>query len=111
MDTCDRTNQLRHHTPKRWRQIAPTISVLLLGAGTLLSDHQPSVASTALSAISTRPITVLTPPQTRWHPNPDRGTALSTLSGGRRGAHPMYWGEPGVTLAFRGVHTIAAAIG
>jgi hypothetical protein len=67
---------------------------------TLLSLCSPAMAQSRIGTPAPNPRPVITPapsptpPTGRWTPNPDRGSASTTLTGGRKGSRALCGGTP-----------------
>ena len=107
MDICDRTQG------RGWGQSIALarllarryVGSLLIGGVLLWSGGQPALAQPistghpATVSADTRVALSESSSQIRWRPNPDRGTASSTLSGGRRGARQIHCAADGAALS------------
>lgn len=92
MDNCDRTRQLKtiNSLITSNRHMKHALGLILMLGVTVVGTHQPTLTSPVAAPKAEAEITTalsLASSQIRWRPNPDRGTASGTLSGGRRGVH------------------------
>ncbi|MEO0539953.1 MAG: DUF928 domain-containing protein [Cyanobacteria bacterium P01_A01_bin.105] len=90
MRNCDRTLPIAIATAIAKRGPWAILLGSLLAVQPVLAAPTPGLADATQSAPAS---------QVRWRPNPDRGTATSTLSGGRRGTLATHCAADGPTLA------------
>ncbi|MEO1591598.1 MAG: DUF928 domain-containing protein [Cyanobacteria bacterium J06632_22] len=105
MDNCDRNAEReRGDSPIRFlRPVSQYVGVALVCGSTFMGAaqaNQVSLPADSAAQQAVAPVALSEPSsQIRWRPNPDRGTASSTLSGGRRGGLQSSCVGPGADVA------------